>query len=150
MPRGEGEHEWRTRSRLIHFPSFPAFTSSELAWSVVTQKDTFPKERQRWLSAFHGSFSIKASVVKMQRLSYPAETVLYIKITKNRIVLPFKDSPGKPLGRRPSISQSHPAPINEVAWGWLSQPSWKLRSEIHATLHNCVCKTCIRGSEFYF
>ena len=39
----------------------------------------------------------------MQRLSYPAETVLYIKITKNRIVLPFKDSPGKTLGRRPSV-----------------------------------------------
>ena len=35
----------------------------------------------------------------MQRLSYPTETVLSIKITRNRIVLSFKDSPRKPLGR---------------------------------------------------
>ena len=38
----------------------------------------------------------KASVV-MQRLSYPTETVLSNKITRNGIVLSFKDSPRKPL-----------------------------------------------------
>ena len=43
----------------------------------------------------------KASVL-MQRLSFPTETVLSNKITKNRIVLSFKDSPQKPLRRRPS------------------------------------------------
>ena len=37
----------------------------------------------------------------MQRLSYPTETVLSNKITKNRIVPSFKDSPRKPLRRRP-------------------------------------------------
>ena len=37
----------------------------------------------------------------MQRLSYVTETVLSNKITRNRIVLSFKDSPRKPLGRRP-------------------------------------------------
>ena len=37
----------------------------------------------------------------MLRLSYPTETVLSSKITRNRIVLPFKVSPRKPLGRRP-------------------------------------------------
>ena len=37
----------------------------------------------------------KASVL-MQRLSYPIETVLSSKITRNRIVLLFKDSPRKP------------------------------------------------------
>ena len=39
----------------------------------------------------------------MQRLSYPTETVLSNKITRNRIVLSFKDSPRKPLGRRPHV-----------------------------------------------
>ena len=43
-----------------------------------------------------------ASVV-MQRISYPTETVLYNKITRNRIVPSIKDSPRKPLRRRPSI-----------------------------------------------
>ena len=42
----------------------------------------------------------EASVL-MQRLSYLTETVLYNKITRNRIVLSFKDSPRKPLGRQP-------------------------------------------------
>ena len=37
----------------------------------------------------------------MQRLSYPTETVLINKITRIRILLPFKDSPTKPFGRRP-------------------------------------------------
>ena len=37
------------------------------------------------------------------RLSYSTETVLSNKITGNRIVLLFKDSPRKPLGRRPSL-----------------------------------------------
>ena len=37
----------------------------------------------------------------MQRLSYPTETVLTNEITRNRIVLSFKDSLRKPLGRRP-------------------------------------------------
>ena len=37
----------------------------------------------------------------MQRLSYPTETVLSNKITRNRIVLSFKDSLRKPLRRRP-------------------------------------------------
>ena len=39
--------------------------------------------------------------VLMQRLSYPTETVLSNKITRDRIFLSFKDSPRKPLGRRP-------------------------------------------------
>ena len=40
----------------------------------------------------------KESVV-MQRLPYPTETVLSNKITRNRTVLSFKDSPRKPLRR---------------------------------------------------
>ena len=39
----------------------------------------------------------------MQRLSYPTETVFSNKITMNRIVLSFKDSPRKQLGRRPQV-----------------------------------------------
>ena len=42
----------------------------------------------------------EASVL-MHRLSYPTETVLSNKITRNRIVLSFKDRPRRPLGRRP-------------------------------------------------
>ena len=38
----------------------------------------------------------------MQIQSYPTETLLSNKITRNKIVLSFKDSPGKPLGRRPN------------------------------------------------
>ena len=45
---------------------------------------------------------LQASVV-MQRLSYPTETVLSNKITTNRLVLSFKDSPRTPLGRRPFV-----------------------------------------------
>ena len=41
----------------------------------------------------------KASVL-MQRLSYPTETVLTNKITRNRTVLSFKDRPREPLLRR--------------------------------------------------
>ena len=37
----------------------------------------------------------------MQRLSYQTETVLSNHITRNRIVLSFKDSPRNPLGQRP-------------------------------------------------
>ena len=42
----------------------------------------------------------------MQRLSYPTEIVLLLsnKITRNRIVPSFKDSPRKPLGRRPNVA----------------------------------------------
>ena len=43
------------------------------------------------------------TIVVKQRLSYPTETVLSIKITRNRIVLSFKDSPRKPLKRRPIV-----------------------------------------------
>ena len=46
---------------------------------------------------------LKASVL-MQILSYPSETALSNKLTWNRIVLSFKDSPRQPLGRRPSVS----------------------------------------------
>ena len=37
------------------------------------------------------------------KTAYLTETVLSNKITRNRIVLSFKDSPRKPLGRRPSL-----------------------------------------------
>ena len=42
----------------------------------------------------------------MERLSYLTETVLSNMITRNRIVLSLKDSPRKPLRRRP-INASH-------------------------------------------
>ena len=48
--------------------------------------------------------SSQASVL-MQRLSYPNETVLSNKITRHIIILSSKDSPRKPLGRRPHIAR---------------------------------------------
>ena len=42
-----------------------------------------------------------------RRASYPTETVLSNKITKNRIVLSFKDSPRKPLGWRTCVYATH-------------------------------------------
>ena len=39
----------------------------------------------------------------MLRLAYLTETVLSNEIAKNRIALSFKDSPGKPLRRRPIV-----------------------------------------------
>ena len=44
---------------------------------------------------------VQEASVLMQRLSYPTETVN--KITGNIIVLSFKDSPRKPLRRRPNM-----------------------------------------------
>ena len=46
-----------------------------------------------------------ASVV-IQRLSYLTETVLSNKITRNRIVPSFKNSPREPLGRRPTTAEN--------------------------------------------
>ena len=43
----------------------------------------------------------------MQRLSQLTETVLSNTITTHRIVLSFKDSPRKPLGRRPIVYIEH-------------------------------------------
>ena len=46
-------------------------------------------------------FEIVEASVLMQRPSYPTETVLSNNTARNRIVLSFKDSSRKPLGRRP-------------------------------------------------
>ena len=52
----------------------------------------------------------EASIL-MQRLSYPTETVLSKKVPRNRIVISFKDSPRKPLWRRPQTPFRPPPPI---------------------------------------
>ena len=57
------------------------------------------------LGAFLPIFIQTKASVLMQRLSYPTETVLSNKITRNRIVLSFKDSPRKPLRRRPAVGR---------------------------------------------
>ena len=61
-------------------------------------------------SSSHSSYSASSSrseaSVLMQRLSYPTETVLSTKTTRNIIVLSFKDSPREPLRRRPLIRQN--------------------------------------------
>ena len=47
----------------------------------------------------------KASI-PIQRLSYPNETGLSSKISRNTLVLPLKDCPRKPLREGPSDSES--------------------------------------------
>ena len=59
-----------------------------------------------WAAARQYSDILEASVV-MQRPSYLTETVLSIKITRDRTVLSFKDSPRKPLGLRPCVCFAH-------------------------------------------
>ena len=54
------------------------------------------------LGAFLPIFIQTKASVLMQRLSYTTETVLFNKITRNIMFLSFKDSPRKPLGRRPT------------------------------------------------
>ena len=51
----------------------------------------------------------------MQRLSYPSEIVLSNNITRNRIVPSFKDSPRKPLRRRPENEEKVPRDPDIVA-----------------------------------
>ena len=63
----------------------------------------------------------------MLRLSYPTETVLSNKITRNRIVLSFKDSPRKPLGRRPNNAMHrrlHCAAVNLPSFLLRSSDRW--------------------------
>ena len=50
--------------------------------------------------------SLHEASVLMLRLSYPTETVSSNKITRNRMVLSFKDSPRKPLRRQPMAAYS--------------------------------------------
>ena len=57
--------------------------------------------------------SLEASVL-MQRLSYPTETVLSNKNTRNTIVLSFKDSPRNPLRRRPMDGRRREKPASFV------------------------------------
>ena len=68
------------------------------------------RKRQRnlfWLWRWRGAMTSerKEASVLMQRLSYATDTVLSNKITRNRIVLSFKDSPRKPFGRRPRVAK---------------------------------------------
>ena len=57
-------------------------------------------------NSFANPVGMQYASVLIQRLSSTTETVLFIKITRNRIVLSFKDSPRKSLGRRPHVSQT--------------------------------------------
>ena len=62
-------------------------------------------------------------------LFYPSETVLSKKITRKRMVLSFKDSPWKPLERRPRQTKRLPpqkAPKNPISKG---------RKKEHRTFH---------------
>ena len=59
----------------------------------------------------------------MQRLSYLTETLLSYKTNKNRIVLSFKDSPGKPIRRRPNnlasgLEMKLPPSLSLFFGGW--------------------------------
>ena len=66
---------------------------------------------------------------KTERLSYPTETVLSNKITRNWIVLSLKDSPRKLLRRRPSL---FPLFFLLRSFPWLARPSMDQRP--HSTI----------------
>ena len=72
----------------------------------------------------------QASVI-MQRLSYPTETVLTNKITRNRIVLSFKDSLRKPLRRRPLIYLEFTWEHLTIFHSWIKLSIPPLNSEVH-------------------
>ena len=77
--------------------------SSDLGLSYARLKQE-PRSRVMWGAEgnpFGVGLTLASSVLLMQRLSYWTETVLSNMITRNKIVLSFKDSPRKPLGRRP-------------------------------------------------
>ena len=80
------------------------FSQRESQWREHCR---FRRRRRRSSSPFSlPLMEVEASVL-MQRMSYPTETVLSNKIIRIRIVLSFKDSPRKPLGRRPLSSVGH-------------------------------------------
>ena len=59
-------------------------------------------------------------IIAMQRLSYPTETVLSNKITRNRIVPSFKDCPRKTLRRRPSVGREEGPSSRFLSQLWFS------------------------------
>ena len=63
--------------------------------------------------------------VLIQRLSYPTETVLSNKITRNRRALSCKESPRKPFRRRPPLkSKSSRRPLSLPSFSsWISRPN---------------------------
>ena len=76
----------------------------------------------------------------MQRLSYPTETVLSNKITRNIIVLSFKDSPRQPLRRQPREAFLRPDDLKFTAHSrdiivHVSHYSSDLAQDINCILH---------------
>ena len=90
----------------------------------------------------------------MQRLSYPAETVLSNKIASNRIVPSFKYSPGKPLGRRPSLFLSlllsHPLFSKSLSQfpNIPGQPPASMHVLLHAAWYFTIIKLGGAGARF--
>ena len=93
---------------------------------------------------------LQASVV-MQRLSYPTETVLSNNITRNIIFLSCKDSPRKPLRRRPSTP--HSSSVHSFAFRLQyvhrSDTTVKLYCSFRGTLHYSRPKVEIGSFDFY-
>ena len=61
--------------------------------------------RQKWDNAVAREGEGERRNANLQSLSYPTETVLSNKMTRDRIVLSSKDSPKKPQRRRPRDSE---------------------------------------------
>ena len=94
-----------------------------------------------FLFSFSGWPRTYEAGVLMHRLSYPTETVESNKIARYRIVLSFKDSPRKPLRRRPKVENhapfcDHKSSIILVAWfSVLSACTCFIRQEIRSKFH---------------
>ena len=79
----------------------------------------------------------------MQRQSYPIETVLSNKITRNIIVVSFKEIPRKPLGRRPH----DPRLTNPVLSARLRKEALGSASRLKGTTgENSVKDSCVSRS----
>ena len=90
----------------------------------------------------------------MPRLSYPTGTVLFNKITRNRIVPSFIDSTRNPLGRRPKERNAPNAMIGEIrsrdCGGHLIKRRRRLRQNRHH-LHRIIklTTTCVEKGRVY-
>ena len=108
----------RARARRIQFDNLCLQSAHDAANPKISPVKQFPKgsdllgkregQRNFWdhllLHFSHPSQLQKASAtVVMKKRSYPTETFLSNKITRNRIVMSFKGSAWKPLTLRPNV-----------------------------------------------
>ena len=104
IPKSCGRHIWKPllgRTESSTYSEADQTSSTKKVHAAAAATRLICLRQTRPVLSFH-----KASVV-MKRLSCPTETVLSNIITRNIMVLSFKDSPRKPLRRRPTCIDRH-------------------------------------------